>query len=208
MQGVVDPTAFDPGVGFADPVFQSQAAFRTLLAALSEPGTIHALEGAVTPPAGFAAATALSLLTLADYETPLWLDPTRREGAAGHWARFHCAVPFAASPAEAVFAVLDGAAAGPKLAAFNGGSDLFPDTSTTLIIECAAFEGGETVTLSGPGIETTRTIEPAGLRAGFWDEVAANNALYPLGVDMLLVAGHRIMGLPRSTLVMRDGGEG
>lgn len=193
--------AFDPGVGFADPVFASQAAFRTLLGALSEPGTIHALEGGIAPPAGCAAAMAVSLLTLADYETPLWLDQSRREGAAGAWVRFHCAAPLAASPAEAAFAVLDGAATEPKLAAFNPGNDLFPDTSTTLIIECAAFEGGEAVTLSGPGIETSRTIAPTGLRAGFWDEVAANNALYPLGVDMLLVAGNRIMGLPRSTII-------
>ena len=57
------------------------------------------------------------------------------------------------------------------------------------------------VDLSGPGILATRRIAPKGLRAGFWDEMAANGELYPLGVDLLLVAGPEIMGLPRSTTI-------
>ena len=59
--------------GFSDPVFQSQAAFRALLAALSEPGTLQQVAGEITPPEGLTTATATALLTLADYETPVWL---------------------------------------------------------------------------------------------------------------------------------------
>lgn len=197
---------FNPGAGFADPVFQSQTAFRAILAALSEPGTIQSLDADIETPEGLHRASAVTLLTLADYETPVWLDSAGQKGAAGGWLRFHAACPLTPEPVDAAFAVLSGAAAEPKLAAFSPGNDLFPDRSTTLLIECEALDGGEGVELSGPGIPETRRIAPQGLRAGFWSEVAANNALYPLGVDLLLVAGNRIMGLPRSTIVKGEVG--
>lgn len=197
----------NPGTGFADPVFQSQSAFRTILAALSEPGTIHALGEAIAAPDGFEPATAVLLLTLADYETPVWLDEARRCGAAGTWLRFHAATPLTDAPETAGFAVLAGNAIEPRLEVFHPGDDLFPDRSTTLLIECEALEGGAAVELSGPGIPGARRIAPTGLRAGFWDEVIANNALYPLGVDLVLVSGHRILGLPRSTAI-NFGGQG
>lgn len=200
-------TPFNPGAGFADPVFASQTAFRAILSALSEPGTLHALDAGIEAPEGLQSASAVILLTLADYETPLWLAEAGREGAAGAWLRFHAAAPLTAQPADASFAVIGGAESAPKLADFSVGDDLFPDRSTTILVECAALEGGEAVTLSGPGIPGTRTVAPQGLRAGFWAEVATNNALYPVGVDMLLVAGNRVMGLPRSTIVT-VGGQG
>lgn len=195
----------NPGTGFADPAFEAQSAFRTILAALSEPGTIHALGEAIKVPDGFGPATAILLLTLADYETPVWLDEARRSGVAGAWLRFHASTPLSAAPEAAAFAVLAAGEDAPKLEAFHPGDDLFPDRAATLVIECEALEGGAAVELSGPGIPGTRGIAPKGLRAGFWDEVIANNALYPLGVDMVLVSGHRIIGLPRSTLVTQSG---
>jgi alpha-D-ribose 1-methylphosphonate 5-triphosphate synthase subunit PhnH len=189
------------GAGFTDPVFQSQAAFRALLGALSEPGTRQAVRGGIAPPEGLHAATATALLTLADYETPIWLPPALRDGPAGAWLRFHCGAALVEEPRRAAFAVIDGAAPAPRLTDFDPGNDQFPDRSTTIIVQCAAFHGGEAVTLSGPGIATRREIAPAGLRPGFWAEVAANNAAYPLGVDLLLAHGDSVIGLPRSTQI-------
>ncbi|WP_186418551.1 phosphonate C-P lyase system protein PhnH [Bosea sp. CS1GBMeth4] len=190
------------GAGFADPVFQSQGAFRALLAALSEPGLARDLGHAVDAPPGLAQATAVALLTLADYETPIWLPAALRDGPAGAWLRFHCAAALVDDPARAAFAVIDGAAPEPQLASFNAGDDQFPDRSTTVLVQCAGLDGGETVTLAGPGIPGRRTIAPAGLRAGFWAEVAGNAALYPLGVDLLLIHGAEVLGLPRSTQIL------
>lgn len=189
------------GPGFADPVFQSQGAFRAILAALAEPGTRQAVTEGVTPPEGLHAAAATALLTLADYETPIWLPPALRDGAAGAWLRFHCGAAVVAEPAKASFAVIDGLAAAPALADFDPGNDQFPDRSATVIVQCAALEGGEPVTLSGPGIPGTRTIAPAGLRDGFWTEVAANSEAYPLGIDLLLCHADAFLGLPRSTRI-------
>ena len=69
------------------------------------------------------------------------------------------------------------------------------------IVACAALEGGPPVRLTGPGIKDAATIAPAGLRPGFWDEVRANADRSPLGVDLVLVAGDRLIGLPRTIRV-------
>ncbi|KRE00737.1 hypothetical protein ASE61_19990 [Bosea sp. Root670] len=195
------PTETMIAPGFSDPVFQSQAAFRALLTALSEPGTLQQVAGEIAPPEGLATATATALLTLADYETPVWLPEGLRNGPAGAWLRFHCAAALVNDPTEAAFAVIDGAADEPRLSAFNLGTDQFPDRSTTVIVQVAALEGGSVFTLSGPGIPGTRNIAPQGLRPGFTDELRENGALYPLGVDVLFAHGESLIGLPRSTQI-------
>jgi len=187
--------------GFSNPVFQSQAAFRALLSALSEPGTLQQVASEITPPEGLATATATALLTLADYETPVWLPEALRNGPAGAWLRFHCAAALVDDPTEAAFAVIDGAADEPKLSAFNLGTDQFPDRSTTVIVQVSGLEGGPALTLAGPGIPGSRSIAPQGLRPGFTDELRENGALYPLGVDVLLAQGEGLIGLPRSTQI-------
>ncbi|HEY5793617.1 MAG TPA: phosphonate C-P lyase system protein PhnH, partial [Bosea sp. (in: a-proteobacteria)] len=127
------------GSGFSDPVFQSQGAFRALLAALAEPGTRQQVAVGIAPPEGLQAATATALLTLADYETPIWLPPVLRDGPAGAWLRFHCGAALVSDPDKAAFAVLDGSSPEPSLAAFDAGSDQFPDRSTTIIVQCTAL---------------------------------------------------------------------
>ncbi|WP_332681849.1 phosphonate C-P lyase system protein PhnH [Bosea sp. (in: a-proteobacteria)] len=188
--------------GFSDPVFQSQAAFRALLTALSEPGLVQDIGSALQPPAGLEAATAIALLTLADYETPIWLPPSLKGGPAGAWLRFHCGAALVEDPAAAAFAVIDGRLKAPLLSAFNPGDDQFPDRSTTVIVQCAALTAGDAVMLAGPGIAGSRAIAPSGLRPGFWAEIEANAALYPCGVDLILSHGTQALGLPRSTQIL------
>lgn len=187
--------------GFLDPVFQSQTAFRALLSALSEPGMLQRVVAEITPPEGLDIATATALLTLADYETPVWLPEALRDGPAGAWLRFHCGAALVDDPAEAAFAVIDSAADGPKLAAFNPGNDQFPDRSTTVFVQCAALDGGAGFSLSGPGILGSRSIAPQGLHPGFTEELSENSALYPLGVDVVFAHGDSLIGLPRSTQI-------
>jgi alpha-D-ribose 1-methylphosphonate 5-triphosphate synthase subunit PhnH len=191
----------DPGHGFAAPVFDAQAVFRRLLDALARPGTAASLDrpGLVAPP-GLPKAAAAVLLALADRDTPVWLAGGKAHPAAP-WLAFHAGAPATDDAATAAFAVLDGAAATPRLADFPAGEERYPDRSATLIVACAALDGGPSVRLTGPGIKDTATIAPAGLRPGFWDEVRANAARFPLGVDIVLVAGDRLIGLPRTTSV-------
>ena len=188
--------------GFINPVMQSQATFRTIMSALAEPGRWLALTDALTPPDGLPLAAALALLTLADFDTPVWLPEPLRDGAAGAWLRFHCGCPLATSPADAAFAVIDPThPTSPRIADFSAGDDRFPDRSATILVLCGSDETGFPVDLSGPGIATTVRVSPGHLTPQFWLDVIANAKHYPLGVDLLLVSATHVLGLPRSTRI-------
>jgi alpha-D-ribose 1-methylphosphonate 5-triphosphate synthase subunit PhnH len=185
------------GQAFTDPVLQTQTAFRSILAAMAEPGTIAQLTAVPDCPPLMHPSTIVALLTLADRDTPLWIAPSL--GTEGSdYLRFHVGAPVAETAGAARFAVIDPASP-VSLAAFDGGSDRYPDTSATGIVQCDSLSGGEPVSLSGPGIKGVRTIAPSGLHRGFWADVVSNHALYPRGIDLLLVSGTSLMALPRST---------
>ena len=185
--------------GFADPVGAAQATFRAVLTALSEPGKVLALELALEPPAPLGLAAAAVALSLLDGDTPLWCDPASR--AAAPSLRFHTGAPLVEAPERARFALIAEAALLPSLAAFDAGSDEYPDRSATLIVEVAALGAGPTLSLRGPGIPDHRVLAVGGLPAGFAAEWRANHARFPRGVDLILTAGGRLAGLPRSTLI-------
>lgn len=190
--------------GFPDPVRQSQAVFRQVMDAVARPGTPADLSPCPTPPAGLAAAAGAVALTLFDFETPVWLDPAL--GAeAGDWLRFHCGCPLVTDPAQAAFAIVVDAPHAPPLAAFHQGDAKYPDRSTTVLLQVAALDGGEPVTLRGPGIRNEAKLAPTGLPGDFWDQVQTNHMQFQFGVDLLLVAGSELIGLPRSTRVEIEG---
>lgn len=191
---------------FADPVLGAQRVFREVMEAVARPGTVADLGFAPEPPAGLARAAGAVALTLFDFETAVWLDPALRGTEAEDWIRFHCGCPLTGETGDAAFAVATQAAVSPPLAAFDQGDAKYPDRSTTLVLQIEALDGGPPVVLSGPGIKGERTVAPAGLPAGFWDQVETNHAQFQFGVDVLLVAGDRLMGLPRSTHAKLQGG--
>ena len=188
--------------GFADPVFDSQRRFRALLHAMAHPGSVVTLPRQTEAPAPLAPATAALCLTLVDFETPLWLDDAvAAEGAASDYLRFHCGCPPAQEPASARFAVIGAPDLMPSLTAFDPGVDEYPDRSATLILQVAELAEGRGRHLTGPGIEREARLQVDGLPDGFWREWRDNNALYPLGVDVVFAAETRIAALPRSTRV-------
>ena len=140
------------------------------------------------------------MLTLVDFETPLWLATSISKTAA-NFLRFHTGAVIMDEPCEAQFAVIDGSRGQQDLGAFCPGDDRYPDRSATVIVQCRSMTGGPTARLSGPGIRGSRCVSPAGLWPDFWNEAAANAERYPLGIDILLVADREIMGLPRSTQI-------
>lgn len=189
----------DPGYGFADPVFDTQAAFRALQNAMARPGIVHALDRSAAAE-GLPAAAAAILLTLADYTTPVWLAGGTEHPAA-HWLGFHTGARTTMVPAMAQFAFITCGAEQPTLNAFAIGEDCYPDRSAMVVMECHDFTSGERMRLTGPGILGSIDIAPSGLRDGFWREVKVNAARFPLGIDIFLVAGNAVIGLPRSTNV-------
>ena len=61
--------------GFNDPVHGAQETFRAVLHAMPAPGQVVALPSPNERPDGISDAATVFLLTLADYTTPIWLDP-------------------------------------------------------------------------------------------------------------------------------------
>jgi alpha-D-ribose 1-methylphosphonate 5-triphosphate synthase subunit PhnH len=191
--------------GFLDPARESQALFRAIMQAIARPGTLADLSAAPTPPADLDHAAGAVALTLVDGDAPVWLAPRLREGLVSAWISFHCGAPVIEAPAHAAFAFADASSA-PPLAAFAQGEARYPDRSTTLVLSVDALGGGPAIELSGPGIETVRPIAPSGLPDDFWSQWAANGAHFPLGVDLMLVAGAHLIGLPRTTRARIIGG--
>ncbi|WP_431269445.1 phosphonate C-P lyase system protein PhnH [Dankookia sp. P2] len=180
--------------GFADPVLDAQACFRAVLDAMSRPGRVHRLPGLPELPAPLGRAAAAVLLTLADADTPVWLDAGV---AAGAWLRFHAGAPIVATPAEAAFLLASGPP--PALRDLAQGTEEEPHRSATLIIQVAGLEEGAGWRLTGPGIERAHHLRATGLPEGFTAEWQANRARFPCGVDLILCAGDRLAALPRTT---------
>ena len=84
----------------------------------------------------------------------------------------------------------------PFIQQAHRGSMLYLDAAATLIVGCE-FGSGIPRTLTGPGIPREHTIQISGLDESFWD-VRATVCLFPLGWDIYLLDGRRVMGLPRS----------
>lgn len=186
--------------GFEDAVHHAQQTFRTLLAALAEPGTVGSLTLELETPPGLTLTAGATSLALLDLETQVWLgssDPSQLPDLR-RWLQFHTGCRFTQAPQNADFAlVLDSAALAP-LSHFCPGLPEEPERSTTLILQIPSLEGGETALLSGPGIPTQRPVTPA-VPKGFWSDWRQNHRRYPLGVDAYFACGSQIMGLPRST---------
>ena len=208
--------------GFADPVFDAQRVFRAALDALSRPGRIVLLAPHAAPPAPLTPTAAALILALADADTPVFLDAALAASPAVRaYLRFHAGAPLVDAPNEAAFAVIAEPAAMPPLSAFAVGTPDYPDRSATLILQVADLSppaagagpaGSDRapaagLVLAGPGIADVVRLAAAPLPADFAAAWAANRALHPCGVDLLLAGPAAVAGLPRSTrLLAAEGG--
>lgn len=200
MSAVIAPEHLRPG--FADPVHDSQAAFRALLAALSRPGHVVDLDtGPDSPPPPLMPATAAVALSLLDSDTPVWLDPGADRPAVRDFLRFHCGCPLVTDSLAARFAIIVGAPHMPGLDHFDAGGALYPEHSATLIVQVASVRGHPDLKLSGPGIQTRHQVGVNGLPHAFWETWRHNGARYPQGVDLVLAGPDGLVGLPRTTRV-------
>lgn len=198
------------GAGFSDAALGSQSVFRAALHALSHPGRVVELaHDAQTPSHGHPASAAL-LLALLDPDCTLWLSPSFAGSESADWLRFHTGCVLVDTPEAAHFAWVAQGDECPRLDRFAQGSDAYPDQSTTCVVDVAALaaNGPEAWTLRGPGIRDSESLAVDGLpRTGattFATQWSANHALFPRGIDMLLVAPRQLAGLPRTTRIEQE----
>ncbi|WP_108397274.1 phosphonate C-P lyase system protein PhnH [Devosia submarina] len=195
MEGVIDGA-------FADPVMQSQSVFRALMDALANPGTMRKLPVPRAIGTSMIPELVSTLLTLSDHDTSIWLDEVlRSEPANVQFASFHTGAPMVAEPGRAAFAFVHSAEAMPPLDQFNPGTQDYPDRSTTIVLAVPSLSGGPALSLRGPGMKDEVHISPSGLPGDFVGQWEINRALFPRGVDLLLVADGHVMGLPRTTRI-------
>jgi alpha-D-ribose 1-methylphosphonate 5-triphosphate synthase subunit PhnH len=180
--------------GFADSVADAQICFRAVLDAMARPGLVRPVAG-VSAPAPLCDAAAAVLLTLADHETPLWLDDA--VSAARGWIAFHTGAPVVAAD-EAMFAV---GLALPDLTALRTGSDEMPEMSATVVLQVASLRAGRGFVLDGPGLREPRALFVDGLPADFCSIWQRNHGLYPRGIDLILCCDDELTALPRSVRV-------
>lgn len=190
--------------GFADATHDAQAVFRSVLDAFSRPGrlqTLAASDGLQAPAPLSRGLTAL-LLTLLDGETRLHLAGPLGSEAAWMYTRFHTGVAVAERAAADFVAER---AADARWDGLQTGSDEAPQQGATLIVEAVSL-AGQALTLSGPGIETTQRMGLCGLPPAFWQQRIEMQRDFPRGVDLLLVCGSQLIGVPRSTRITFDAG--
>jgi alpha-D-ribose 1-methylphosphonate 5-triphosphate synthase subunit PhnH len=194
-----------PAYGFADPVFDAQRVFRAVMNALARPGSIQSLGVALDPPPGLPAGLAAIALTLADHETPLWLDGTLAAcGAVTAYLRFHTGATLVPDPADAAFALVADPAGILPFDRFSPGTAEFPDRSTTLVLAVETLRDEEPLTLAGPGIAVRAHLAAAPRPADLAARLAANGVLFPRGVDLLFVTAREVVGLPRTTRIVKE----
>jgi alpha-D-ribose 1-methylphosphonate 5-triphosphate synthase subunit PhnH len=182
--------------GFADPVRDAQECFRAILEAMARPGTLMMAGGGLTPPAPLDPVTAGVLLTLVDYDTPLWVPP--EAASARDWIAFHCGASFTEIPERAAFGLALGL---PDLRAFSPGTHEQPESAATVIVQVESLRDGVPFRLRGPGLRSVNTLAACGLPANFVEIWQQNHTSFPLGVDLILCAGTTLAALPRSVMV-------
>lgn len=190
---------------FPEPVLASQRVFRAVMDAFARPGRIEPLPPAADPPYPLSATAAALASTLLDYETPVWLDPAlSRAPDVARWLRFHTGARVTGDPALAAFAIIADTAQTPPFDVFSLGTAEYPDRSTTLVLEVQAFGRGPCLSLSGPGIADVVSLSATPLPPDLDGRLAANRALFPRGVDLILVASDSVVALPRSVRVVAE----
>ncbi|WP_186294049.1 phosphonate C-P lyase system protein PhnH [Bradyrhizobium guangdongense] len=192
--------------GFADKVLSAQSTFRSVMDAMARPGSVQRIVPMAGTPDTMMRATAAIALTLFDHDTPLWLDARMRESSdVLKWLKFHTGAPVMQDSSVASFALIADATALPALERFALGSNEYPDRSTTIILQVESLSAGRAYELRGPGIDGTARLQAAIKPADLFERLGINEALFPRGIDVVLVADDAVVAIPRTTRLVTKG---
>lgn len=191
--------------GFADKVLSAQSTFRSVMDAMARPGSVQRIRAQAGTPAPMMHGTAAIALTLFDHDTPVWLDGAMSATAdVAKWLKFHTSAPVIADTSVCSFAVIGDAQSLPPLDRFALGSNEYPDRSTTLILQVDSLASGPAFELTGPGIDGAAVLQ-ATIRGNLFERLAVNAALFPRGIDVVLVHDDAVIAIPRTTRLAAHG---
>lgn len=190
-------------MGFADPVFESQEAFRTILHAMAYPGRRTSLKAPPTVPHGINPAAWVILLTLGDSSVRLWMDLPRNHEACRAAQQF-CHVSMVPDPESADFILVTQPSQLKPPYRFCIGTELEPERGASIIMQVSSMSISEPSSaesvfmLSGPGIPETSKVTLQGCPFHFWEWRLGLEHVYPRGVDLFLTEGNSLVCIPRS----------
>lgn len=192
--------------GFADKVLSAQSTFRSVMDAMARPGSIQRIGSVAGTPSAMMRGTAAIALTLFDHDTPIWLDSRMSAMPdVGKWLKFHTSAPVVADSSISGFALVGDPQNLPALDRFAFGTGEYPDRSTTLILQVESLTDGPAVELQGPGIDGTAVLRASIQPRDLFERLAINAALFPRGIDVVLVHDDCIVAVPRTTRILRRG---
>ena len=189
-----------------DMVHDTQKVFRELLNAMANPGKKRSIEAqAARFPGEFGALAAIGC-TLLDQEERMYVEKNPRLSELLRTLTF--AHPESLQEADYLFlsSELNYASVREIMKHAKKGTYADPQTSATLIFLCESLNGDTHVTLEGPGIDGSLTLETTlylknllGIRQELETE-------YPLGLDFFCVTEDgELMGFPRLTRLVKGG---
>jgi alpha-D-ribose 1-methylphosphonate 5-triphosphate synthase subunit PhnH len=192
--------------GFADKVLSARSTFRSVMDAMARPGAVQRIVAATGGPAAMMRGAAAVALTLFDHDTPVWLDSRMAATSdVTKWLKFHTGAPVIADSSICSFALIGDARELPPLDCFSFGTDEYPDRSTTLILQVESLTEGPAFDLSGPGIDGAVVLRARITPPELFERLAINAALFPRGIDLVLVADDAIVAIPRTTRLIAKG---
>ncbi|SDO98412.1 phosphonate C-P lyase system protein PhnH [Afipia sp. GAS231] len=192
--------------GFADKVLSAQSTFRSVMDAMARPGSVQRIAATAGTPDAMMRGSAAIALTLFDHDTPIWLDSAMSETPdVSKWLKFHTSAPVIADSSIASFALIGDPANLPPLDRFAFGSNEYPDRATTLILQVESLAHGTVFELRGPGIDGTATLRAGIEPHDLFERLAVNSALFPRGIDVVLVHDDAIVAIPRTTRLVAKG---
>ena len=180
---------------------QGARAFRAILDAMARPGKICTLPILIDECEPAFATSLTILLALGDHLTSIYLAEEFRRAEIEKQLRFHTGSQLMQEQGRADFAVLNASGADIGLDLWKRGDPEYPDQSATLIIQSTSLSQGDPVQFSGPGVQSEISVRIANIMPSFWKARAEVNAIAPLGLDLLFVSPHAILGCPRSTRI-------
>lgn len=181
--------------------FDSQRDFRLIMDGMARPGEVRVLDaGKLEPPSGFHGASALVAFCLLDSEVSHHCSGFPAD--VSDYLRRNTSSP-ETKVTEADFVFLADASRLADLAVVKTGELEYPELAATVVLQVTRleghpFEGSLIVTTSGPGVDGSRQFHVAGLDAPFLTLLRNINEEFPLGLDLILTAGEKIVCLPRS----------
>jgi alpha-D-ribose 1-methylphosphonate 5-triphosphate synthase subunit PhnH len=193
--------------GFADKVLSAQSTFRSVMDAMARPGSVQRIVAAAGTPSPVVRGAAAIALTLFDHDTPVWLDPMMSETSdVKKWLKFHTGAPVIGDSSICSFALIGDPKLLPALDCFAFGGNEYPDRSTTLILQVESLTQGPSFELRGPGIDGVAILQVAIQPDDLFERLAINAALFPRGIDVVLVHDDSIVAIPRTTRLVAKGG--